>query len=147
MDKSVIISIRGLQSYLDRDGESIELITEGRLAGDLGSGYTLSYYGSHLTGLEGTLTTFQIENGRITLLREGEVNSQMVFEEGRKHLSLYETPHGALTVGVNTHKAYAAMGDTGGDIELDYAIEINHAVAGENFFKINVREQSARVTQ
>lgn len=142
MDKSVIISIRGMQNYQGKDDEPVELITEGRLAGDIESGYTLSYQESHITGLEGTLTTFQIEKNRITLLRMGEVNSQMVFEEGRKHLSLYETPYGAFTVGVNTHKARAAIGDTGGDIEINYAIEIDHAVAGENFFRINVRESA-----
>jgi uncharacterized beta-barrel protein YwiB (DUF1934 family) len=147
MDKPVIISIKGMQSYEDQNNEPIELITEGRLAGDLDSGYTLSYQESHITGLEGTLTTFQIEKGRITLLRVGEVNSQMVFEEGRKHLSMYETPYGALTVGVNTHKAHSNIGEAGGDIEINYAIEIDHAVAGENFFQINVRESASRIKQ
>lgn len=147
MEKPVIISIKGLQSYEDAEKESIELVTEGRLAKEGEESYTLSYQESQLTGLEGTLTTFQIEEGRITLMRVGEVNSQMVFEEGRKHLSLYETPYGALTVGVSTRKARASMGESGGDIEIDYAIEIEHAVAGENFFQINVREPVSKIAQ
>jgi len=147
MNKSVIISIKGTQSFEDKDNESIELITEGRLAGDTDSGYMLSYQESHITGLEGTLTTFQIEKDRITLMRVGEVNSQMVFQEGRKHLSMYETPYGALTVGVNTHKAHSTISEAGGDIEINYAIEIDHAVAGENFFQINVREPISRIKQ
>ena len=147
MDKPVIISIKGLQSYEDKDNEAVELITEGRLTGDLDTGYTISYQESRLTGLEGTLTTFQIEKDRITLLRVGEVNSQMVFEKGRRHLSLYETPYGALTVGVDTHKARSTIGETGGEIEIDYAIEIDHAVAGENFFQINVRESVSPIKQ
>lgn len=147
MDKPVIISIKGLQSYEDKDNEPVELITEGRLTGDLDSGYTLSYQESRLTGLEGTLTTFQIEKDRITLLRVGEVNSQMVFQEGRRHLSMYETPYGALTVGVDTHRAHASIGETGGEIEINYAIEIDHAVAGENFFQINVRESASPIKQ
>ena len=141
MENNVIISIKGKQSYEDMEDETIELVTEGRLSRDEG-GYTLTYQESELTGLEGTLTTFQIEPERITLLRIGEVNSQMVFEQGRRrHLSLYDTPYGSLSVGVSTRKMHAELGLSGGSIEIDYAIEIDHAVAGQNLFQINVREK------
>lgn len=69
MENNVIISIKGKQSYEDMEDETIELVTEGRLDPDGTEGYTLSYQESELTGLEGTLTTFQIEPERITLLR------------------------------------------------------------------------------
>lgn len=143
MDKNVIISIKGKQSFEDVgvDDEVVELVTEGLLAKEGEGEYTLSYQESELTGLEGTLTTFQIEHGRITLMRVGSVNSQMVFEEGRRHLSMYDTPYGALSVGVNTRKMRSSLADTGGDIMIDYAIEIDHAVAGQNLFQINVREK------
>ena len=141
MDKSVIISIKGKQSFEDVEDEVTELVTEGLLAKEGDGEYTISYQESELTGLEGTLTTFQIEDGRIILMRVGEYNSQMVFEEGRRHLSMYETPYGALSIGVNTRKMRSSMGDAGGDILIDYAIEIDHAVAGQNLFQINVREK------
>ena len=62
MENNVIISIQGKQSFEDAGEETIELVTEGRLEEDGQAGYTLSYQESELTGLEGTLTTFQIEN-------------------------------------------------------------------------------------
>ncbi|MCQ4864148.1 DUF1934 domain-containing protein [Pseudoflavonifractor phocaeensis] len=145
MDKSVIISIKGKQSYEDVEDETIELVTEGLLNKEGEGEYTLSYQESELTGLEGTLTTFQVEQGRITLMRIGEVNSQMVFEEGRRHLSMYDTPYGALAIGVNTRRMRSSLGEHGGDIEIDYAIEIDHAVAGQNLFQINVREKKGPV--
>ena len=145
MKNNVVISIKGRQSYPDMEEETIELVTEGRLDRDGENGYTLSYQESELTGLEGTLTTFQIEQGRITLLRVGEVNSQMVFEEGRRHLSMYNTPYGALSVGVNTEKMCADLGLSGGKIDIAYALEIDHAVAGRNRFQINVREKGSAV--
>lgn len=144
MDKSVIISIRGTQAYEDADTDCIELVTEGRLADFGDGGYTLSYQESKLTGLEGTLTTFQVEPDCITLLRMGVVNSQMVFQLGRRHFSMYETPYGALSVGVSTKKMRSTLGEAGGEIEIDYAIEIDHAVAGENVFRINVKEAQER---
>lgn len=141
MEKDVIISIKGMQNYENSDPDTIELVTEGRLLRD-GSGYTISYQESELTGLEGTLTTFQIEPERVTLMRVGEVNSQMVFQEGRRHMSMYNTPYGAMAVGVNTGRLMADISDQGGDIEIDYAIEIDHAIAGQSMFQIKVKERS-----
>ena len=139
MEKNVIISIKGVQRLEDADPDTMELVTEGRLEQD-GNSYTLSYQESELTGLEGTLTTFQVEPDRVTLLRVGEFNSQMVFQEGRRHLAMYNTPYGSMTIGVNTRHLHADLTERGGDIEIDYAIEIDHTVAGRNVFQINVRE-------
>ncbi|MDD5938810.1 MAG: DUF1934 domain-containing protein [Clostridiales bacterium] len=139
-ENNVIISIRGQQTYQGADEESVELVTEGLLRPECG-GYTLSYQESEVTGMAGTLTTFQIEKDCITLVRAGEVNSQMVFQEGRRHLSMYETPYGQLALGVNTRRMRADLNDKGGDIEIDYNIEIDHRVAGVNTFQISVREK------
>ena len=85
------ISIKGTQSYEQQEDDVIELVTEGRLEREDEGHFTLSYQESEVTGLEGTLTTFQIEPERITLMRLGGVNSEMVFELGRRHLSMYDT--------------------------------------------------------
>jgi uncharacterized beta-barrel protein YwiB (DUF1934 family) len=132
-----------MQSFEGTDDETIELITEGKLLSSGDDEFMLSYQESQLTGMEGTLTTFQIEPGCITLLRVGEINSQMVFQPGRRHISMYETPYGAVSVGVNTKKMISTIGEGGGEIEINYAIEIDHAVAGENLFHIDVREKGA----
>ena len=138
MNKDVIISIRGTQSYEDVEDDVIELVTSGTLS-QKEAGYLLTYKESELTGLDGTTTTFQVEPGRVTLVRLGEVNSQMIFEEGQKHVSLYETPYGSMTIGVAAHKVRSTLDETGGLIEINYALEIDHAIAGENYFHIQVR--------
>ena len=143
MEKDVIISIKGVQRYENEDPDTLELVTAGRLERE-GNSYTLSYQESELTGLEGTLTTLQVEPERVTLMRVGEFNSQMVFQEGRRHMSMYSTPYGAMAIGVNTRRLLAALTDQGGDIEIDYAIEIDHSVAGRNSFQISVRESGKR---
>ena len=139
MEKDVIISIRGAQSFEDLDDDVIELVTSGTLS-HTDSGYHLSYQETELTGLGGTTTTFHVEpDSKVTLIRLGEVTSQMVFEEQKKHISAYETPYGAMTVGVATHRVSANLSETGGTLEIDYALEIDHAIAGENCFRIQVR--------
>ena len=71
----------------------------------------------------------------------------MVFQPGRRHFSMYETPYGALSVGINTKKMHANLDERGGEIEIDYAIEIDHLVAGENMFHIDVREKEPLLPQ
>jgi len=139
MEKDVVISIRGMQKYEGAPPDVVELVTEGRLTRD-GESYTLSYRESELTGLGGTLTTIQVEAEQVTLMRVGEYNSQLVFQEGRRHLSMYNTPYGAMAIGVHTRRLLADLNDQGGNIEVDYAVEVDHALAGRNIFRINVKE-------
>ena len=139
MEKEVVISIKGMQQYEGALPDAVELVTAGRLARD-GTGYTLSYQESELTGLDGTLTTIQVDGEQVTLMRVGEFNSQLVFQEGRRHLSVYNTPYGAMSVGVHTRHLLAQLSDQGGDIEVDYAIEVDHALAGRSIFRISVKE-------
>ncbi len=143
MTDNVIISIKGSQYNGEGGPEEMELVTPGSLIRDGRGGYTISYEESELTGLEGTTTVLRIEGGRVTLLREGSVNSQMVFEEGRRHLSMYETPYGALSVGINTRRMKNTVGEDGGDLEIDYAVEIDNLLAGQNLFRMSVKRDPA----
>ena len=140
MTDNVIISIKGKQLYAESSPDEMELVTSGTLHWDDQGGCTVTYQESELTGLEGTTTRLHIDGGRVTLLREGSINSQMVFEEGRRHLSMYETPYGALSIGVNTRRMRSTLGEAGGDLEIDYAIEIDNLVAGQNMFRMNVKK-------
>lgn len=138
----VIISIKGKQMTAD-GGDEMELVTPGRLERGSDGGITVSYQESELTGMEGTTTVVRVNGPCVTLLREGTINSQMVFEEGRRHLSMYETPYGSLSVGIDTRRMKSTLGEQGGDLEIDYAIEIDNLLAGQNFFRMNVREDNA----
>ena len=143
MTDNVIISIKGKQLYTDAGADEMELVTAGELRREGEGRYTISYQETELTGLEGTTTVVQVDGPRVTLLREGSINSQMVFEEGQRHLSMYETPYGSLSVGVHTHRMRSTLGEGGGDLEIDYAIEIDHLVAGQNLFRMNVKKDPA----
>lgn len=139
MEKTVTISVKAKQEFGDGPADSMELVTQGVLQKKDGL-IILSYQESEVTGLEGTMTTFQVEPERVTLMRMGEYNSQMVFEEGRRHLSMYNTPYGALSVGVNTRHLLSELDEHGGSIEIDYTLELEHAAIGRNVFLIRVKE-------
>ena len=49
-------------------------------------------------------------------------------------------PYGAMAIGVNTRHLLAELDDHGGNIEIDYCIEVDHAVASRNIFCIQFKE-------
>lgn len=140
--KDVIISIIGTQAVPGDEDSSIELVTDGKYSHSDGN-TSFSYMESELTGLEGTKTTFTLDAlGNIAMQREGSLNSRMVFEKGKRHTFLYDTPFGAATMSVNTSRISAEMGECGGNVEIDYTVDFENAVVGKNRFKIFVRERN-----
>ena len=139
MNKNVIISVKGNQTALDSDTDIIELVTEGKYY-KKGSTYYISYKESEVTGLEGTTTTLKVADGVITLMRFGTVNSQLIFEQGHKHVSYYDTTHGAFTIGVLANNVDIKVDDSGGEIRVDYQLEIDNSKTGDNDFFMSIRE-------
>ncbi|MBQ5608496.1 MAG: DUF1934 domain-containing protein [Oscillospiraceae bacterium] len=138
MKKAVMLSIRGRQSYADQEPEVIELITEGTLE-EVENGWELSYEESDLTGLRGVRTIFHLGNKTITLIREGKLNSQMVFQEGVSHDSLYQMEFGALMLTVCAIKVEANVTADGGVIDLVYNIEIEQNAAGVIDYHLDIK--------
>ena len=135
----VLLSIRGEQYFEGVDPDATELMTEGTME-LTESGMRLNYQETELTGMAGTSTTFEVRGPRVILTRSGKVNSQMVFQKGRQHSSLYETPWGTMTVDIATSQLANRISDRGGILDIHYSIAVEHRVAGRNQFKIRVRE-------
>lgn len=141
--KDVIISVqstqRGAHHHNSHETQQVELVTGGTMTRENGK-YIISYPESELTGLEGTQTTFEVTDRRITLTRTGAVTSELIFEEGYKHESLYDMGFGALLVGVQASKVQSILDDNGGLFRMEYTIEIEHELSAKNQYLISVRE-------
>ena len=134
----VMMTIRGEQYFDGIDPDGTKLMTEGTMRLTEG-GMILSYEETELTGMAGTTTTFEVQGKKVILTRSGGVNSQMIFEEGRQHTSLYETPFGELPVDIQTSRLLHNLTERGGLMEIKYSIAVAHSVTGRNCFKIRVR--------
>ena len=136
----VLIKVRGEQYFDDIDPDSTELTTDGtmELTED---GMILSYEETELTGMAGTTTTFAVAGPRVVLTRSGSVNSQMVFEEGKQHTSLYETPFGELSIDIQTSRLLHNLTERGGLMEIKYYIAVEHMVTGRTCFKVQVKRK------
>lgn len=138
MKKKVMLSICGRQSYQDQEPEVIELVTEGSMRLCNG-GWEIDYEESDLTGLAGVHTTFRIEPGKVTLLRTGKLNSQMVFQQGVPHESLYQMAFGALMICVKATHLFFDITPDGGVIDLSYDIAIENTAAGVIDYHLDIR--------
>ena len=136
----VLLTIRGEQYFDDVDPDETKLMTDGEME-VTENGYVLTYRETELTGMEGTTTTFEVVGNRVTLTRSGSVNSQMIFEEGKQHTSLYETPFGELPIDIQTSSLRHKLSERGGIMEIRYAIAVDHTVTGRNCFKLRVKRK------
>lgn len=138
MIQKVMLTIQGRQTYADQEPEIIQLMTEGTMTYRDG-GWDISYQESPLTGLEGVETTFRIESQKVTLTRAGKLHSQMVFQQGVAHDSLYQMDFGALMIRVCASQVCYDMTPQGGFIDLVYEIEIENAATGQIDYHLDVR--------
>ena len=130
MVQAARISITGTQSMEDAEPQTLKLVTDGSYCYEPGFAL-LSYVESEMTGLEGVVTSFQIEDGKtVTLRRSGKVNAEMVFDRRQAHDSLYDVVTEDMTVLLNEH---------GGVLDLDYRVEVEHALCSRNRYHIEIQ--------
>ena len=138
MKNNVVLSIRGRQTYADQEPEVIELVTEGTMVFRNG-GWDISYEESALTGLEGVTTTFRVEPGKVILTRTGKLQSQMIFEEGVPHDTLYQMAFGTLLMTVKATFVFFDIVEDGGTIDLSYDLDIENTEAGIIDYHLDIR--------
>ncbi len=137
MKKEVMLKLTGRQTYLDQEPEIIELTTEGFMEPD-GNGWRIGYEESELTGLKGVTTNFFIQPGKVTLSRVGALRSEMHFQVGQHHHSLYQTEFGALQITVYASQVDYELDENGGTLDLVYAIDIENNASGLIIYHLDV---------
>ena len=139
MMKDVRISINSVFAYEDGEEQRMEFSTDGHYFYEDEVG-CLSYEESPVTGLEGTRTSLFVMPDQVVVDREGTVTSRMIFRKGLKSAFQYATPFGNATMGIDTRRIDQRMGESGGHVEIDYVVDMEHAVASRNRFQITVEE-------
>lgn len=93
----------------------------------------ISYDDTDLTGLEGCRTTFHLTpEGRLILLRTGPGATCLVFEEGKRQLCDYGKLLGLPSLVLHTHTLNTTKTKGGGNIRVDYTVEIGGTKSEEN---------------
>ena len=101
---------------------------------------TLLYDDNELFDGENTKTSISFSEAQpevLTLIRDGNISNAMVFEKGKRHISVYNTPFMPFELCIHTLKVKNNLLRTG-VIELDYIIEIHGVQTERTIMKISV---------
>ena len=138
MKQNVMLAIQGRQNYEDQEPDVIELTTDGTMEFRDG-GWDISYEETALTGMEGVTTVFRVEPDKVILTRTGKLRSQMIFQKGVVHESLYQMDFGALMIAVCAQFLYFDITPEGGMIDLVYNIEIENSACGTVEYHLDIQ--------
>jgi len=139
VNKEVVISITTIQNYGEEDTDTIEFTTDGIYSYEAGIA-RLSYFETEVTGLSGTKTSVLIGPEEIILDRRGSLTTHMVFSEGKKNSFVYDTPYGKATMGLRTGKIRQQLDENGGEVVIDYVLDMEHVAAVRNRFHLTIKE-------
>lgn len=136
--RDVVLTIHGTQRIDGEQPQEMELTTDGTMTAEADR-YIVTYTESELTGLDGTVTTFEVWPNKVVLTRTGAVNSRMVFIPGTVDKSLYDMGFGALLMEVRARRIEAALNEDGGYFVIDYTIRLEQSYAGRMHYRIDVK--------
>ena len=139
MKNNALISIKGISGIGD-DKDTLELITKGSYGVRNGITY-IRYKENEASGMLGITTTLKIDNNNmVNLIRTGTSRSQLIIEQGKRHICYYDIGVGGIYVGVSSHEVKNNLTKTGGDLEFKYSLDVNSVLQSENHIFINVKE-------
>ena len=140
MENNALITLIG-KNTVDGEVDSFELTTQGKYMKQNGK-YFVSYEGSEITGYENTTTTLKIQENLVSMIRFGKEmgSSQMIFEENKQYTGVYRTPHGNMSVDVFTNEMSVEVDDDGGEVELDYFVQLNSCQPVRNNLRVKIRK-------
>lgn len=123
----------------DPEPETLEINTVGTY-GERDGRAELSYDETEVTGMEGSRTAVSFapeQAGVVSMIREGAVSTVLVFEEGKRHHCIYNTPIMPFEVCVHTMRVENKLSDEGW-LDLDYIVEIRGAQAERTKFRMEI---------
>lgn len=140
MTKEVMISIRGLQFMEDESEDDIETVQQGEYYLRGGSHYLV--FDEYLEGFhEPVKNVLRFQEKELSLIKRGLLNVQMNFEQGKKNLTRYQTPYGAIMIGLDTGRVECFEKEHELKLEVDYTLEANYQYVADCHIVIEAREK------
>lgn len=123
-NKPVLLTVTGVSSNRGEEDDAMRLITVGTLSGAQNK-WKLRYEESQADSSEKHCITMTMDDGVVTMKRDGVYGTNMVFQKGRRFESSYQTPFGTFDMGIfPTHVNYKVDEAGQGEISLRYQLDI-----------------------
>lgn len=138
--KDILLTIQDTHIQ-EGDTQGSELLTKGTFEGTTDD-FTITYTEQD-EGLKDCTTTVHVEGEkRITMIRTGSTNAEMILEKNKRHNCHYNTPYGGFILGVYAKQISAKVlaEEACGMVEFRYTLDFNSANSIENELKILFKE-------
>lgn len=133
------IDIKGKQT-VDGEQNEITINTTGSYREENGVSYICYREYDEENPEESQVSSMMVEPGKVTVTY-GNSDTRMIMEEGKRHLCLYDTGYGTMTLGIFTKKLQVSLEEQGGRLAIAYTIDIDSSLASDNEIDIEVRRQ------
>jgi len=139
MTENVLITIKGLQ-FDSVEENVIEGIHIGRFSEINNKIYVK--YDEMLDGeRDPTSNLIKISEGRVEIIKRGQISSHMQFFANEKMISLYNTPFGSLHLGILTTNIDIDKNEDVIHILLEYSLEVNEEQISDYKVEICIKQQ------
>ena len=136
-----LISVTGIQE-VDGEKDKIELQTVGKDIMKPDHAY-IGYkeYDEENPSVSSN-NIIKVENdNKVTIIRNGEIQSRLILEKGRRHQCHYRTMVGDMMIGVFADTINNELSDNGGKLHVSYSLDFNNELISNNEFYIDVQEK------
>ena len=143
MNKDVLIHVRGLQMMETDDAqEPIEIVVPGQYYFRNGSHY-LRYEEMLDDTAETTVNYIKMSPNGVEVSKQGQVNVHMVFEEGKKNKTFYNTPYGTLQMGISATGLELKESEDGIQMKVDYALDMNEEHVADCYLTVQAQSKDS----
>lgn len=143
MNKDVLIHVRGLQMMETDDAqEPIEIVVPGQYYFRNGSHY-LRYEEMLDDTAETTVNYIKMSPNGVEVRKQGQVNVHMVFEEGKKNKTFYNTPYGTLQMGISATGLELKESEDGIQMKVDYALDMNEEHVADCYLTVQAQSKES----
>ena len=143
MNKDVLIHVRGLQMMETDDAqEPIEIVVPGQYYFRNGSHY-LRYEEMLDDTAETTVNYIKMSPNGVEVRKQGQVNVHMVFEEGKKNKTFYNTPYGTLQMGISATGLELKESEDGIQMTVDYALDMNEEHVADCYLTVQAQSKDS----
>lgn len=141
MKKEVIIRIKGVQKY--PEGERVETITETDGEYYFRNGNYYVKFEEEAEGFsEKTKCLLKMKENHVELTKKGLVDSCMVFEKGKSHVTRYKTPFGMILMGIRTGHLHMLEEENAMAIQIEYELEAEEQHMADCSIRIMVKSRT-----
>lgn len=143
MNKDVLIHVRGLQMMETDDAqEPIEIVVPGQYYFRNGSHY-LRYEEMLDDTAETTVNYIKMSPNGVEVRKQGQINVHMVFEEGKKNKTFYNTPYGTLQMGISATGLELKESEDGIQMKVDYALDMNEEHVADCYLTVQAQSKDS----